>query len=235
MSSVGETLRRERVAQGLDLAEVAARTKINYKYLTALEADDRKSLPGSFFYKSFVHQYARSLSLDTGQIDAEVDHVLCGEAPLPLPRQELIQVKTPPPISKSSGFPRRALLWSTTVPLMAILGCSGYYAWWHKPRQVFSISAATDAQVVVNVIAKEPTWISVSSDGKPVFTGVLQANESRSVEGKQVAKITVGNAAGLEVRLNGKAIGELGPRGQLRVVVFTREKFEVLQPLKDGA
>jgi hypothetical protein len=28
------------------------------KYLQAIEADDRKSLPGGFFYKSFVHQYA---------------------------------------------------------------------------------------------------------------------------------------------------------------------------------
>jgi cytoskeletal protein RodZ len=65
MFSVGETLQRARLEQELDVATVAARTKINAKYLKAIEADDRGSLPSSFFYKSFVHQYARTLLLDT--------------------------------------------------------------------------------------------------------------------------------------------------------------------------
>jgi Helix-turn-helix domain len=58
MFTVCEVLQRARLDQGIDLATVAARTKINAKYLQAIEADDRKSLPGGFFYKSFVHQYA---------------------------------------------------------------------------------------------------------------------------------------------------------------------------------
>ena len=42
MFSVGETLKRARLAQSLDLGTLAARTKINVKYLEAIEADDRK-------------------------------------------------------------------------------------------------------------------------------------------------------------------------------------------------
>ena len=40
--------------------------------------------------------------------------------------------------------------------------------------------------------------------------------------------MTVGNAGGIEVRLNGKPIGPIGKSGQVRVVVFTPDNFEVL-------
>ena len=79
MLSVGKTLKRARLEQGLDLCTVAAQTKISAKYLEAIESDDRKMLPSGFFYKSFVEQYAKSLSLDTQEIDAEVDRVLSAE------------------------------------------------------------------------------------------------------------------------------------------------------------
>ena len=86
MFTVSEVLQRARLDQRIDLATVAARTKIKAKYLQAIEADDRKSLPGAFFYKSFVHQYATFLGVDTRAIDAEIDRVLSADAPLPLPR-----------------------------------------------------------------------------------------------------------------------------------------------------
>jgi cytoskeleton protein RodZ len=61
MLSVGETLKRARQEQGLDLSAVAAQTKISAKYLEAIESDDRKTLPSGLFYRCFVEQYAKSL------------------------------------------------------------------------------------------------------------------------------------------------------------------------------
>ena len=60
-----------------------------------------------------------------------------------------------------------------------------------------------------------------------------------SVEGREFAKLTVGNAAGLEMRLNGKLIGPLGGRGQVLVVVFTPDNFQIVpqivpQPPKES-
>src|SRR5712692_10010357 len=104
MESVGEVLRRARLEQGLDLANVAAHTKISASYLKAIEADDRKSLPSGFFYKSFVHQYADALSLDTQEIDAEVDRVLSADAPLPLPGQESTLSKDLPAVRLTKRF-----------------------------------------------------------------------------------------------------------------------------------
>jgi hypothetical protein len=86
------------------------------------------------------------------------------------------------------------------------------------------------AQVTLSVSATEPTWLSVVSDGKQVFSGVLQPSESKTLEGREAARIKVGNAGGLEVRWNGKPIGPLGPRGQVRVVNFTKDNYEILHP-----
>ena len=83
-------------------------------------------------------------------------------------------------------------------------------------------------KVLLELLAREETWLSVSSDGHPVFSGILAPNESKSVEGREFAKLKVGNAAGLEVRLNGKLISPLGGRGQVLVVVFHPDNFQIV-------
>ncbi len=95
-------------------------------------------------------------------------------------------------------------------------------------------AVASDYKVMVDLMAHEATWLSVSSDGKPVFSGVLQANETKSVGGKQFAKLRVGNAAGIDVRLNGKLLGPLGARGQVLIVLFTPDNFQIVSPPKES-
>ena len=90
------------------------------------------------------------------------------------------------------------------------------------------------AKVLLDLLAHEETWLSISSDGKPVFSGILAANQSKMVEGKEYAKMRVGNAAGLEVRLNGKLLGPFGHRGQVLVVVFTPDNFQIMSPAKES-
>jgi cytoskeleton protein RodZ len=263
MSTVCEVLRRARLDQGIDLATVAARTKIKSKYLQAIEAGDPKGLPGGFFYKSFAHQYATFLGVDTGAIDAEIDRVLSPDAPLPSPmpaQQRDVKV--------SSG-PRGARKYFSYAALVLILvACSGIDDWWHESRahatektesrapvaenttrgrtpspavSLASVSqvgagpaAPAGSRVELALTATEETWLSVSSDGTPVFSGLLEANQTRTIEGKEFAKLRIGNAAGLEVRLNGKPLGPLGTHGQVRDLVFTPDKFQFVSPPKEG-
>ena len=57
---------------------------------------------------------------------------------------------------------------------------------------------------------------------------MLQPSQTKTLRASDVAKMKVGNAGGLEVRWNGKPIGPIGPRGQVRVVLFTPENFQIL-------
>ncbi len=77
--------------------------------------------------------------------------------------------------------------------------------------------------IELSLSAKEMTWLSISSGGKQIFSGVLQPEETKTLSGLEMAKMTVGNAGGLDVHLNGKEVGPLGAKGQVRVVIFTPE------------
>jgi len=103
-----------------------------------------------------------------------------------------------------------------------------------RVETIASEPAPPGYKVMLDLMAREATWLSVSSDGKPVFSGILQANQSKTVGGKQFAKMRVGNAAGIEVRLNGKLIGPLGARGQVLVVLFTPDNFEIVAPPRES-
>ena len=76
MTSIGETLRRERLRRHLDLDQVSRETKISTKLLDAIEAERFDKLPGGVFTKSFVRQYARMLGLDEDEIVGELEHAL---------------------------------------------------------------------------------------------------------------------------------------------------------------
>jgi len=64
MSSFGETLRRERELRQISLREIAEATKINLRYLDALERDDFRHLPGGVFNKGFVRAYSQFIGID---------------------------------------------------------------------------------------------------------------------------------------------------------------------------
>jgi hypothetical protein len=80
----------------------------------------------------------------------------------------------------------------------------------------------------VELSAIERSWLSIVADGKEVFTGVLDAPETKALDGHESARIKTGNAGGLKFTFNGREIGILGPRGQVRTVVFTKDNYEVL-------
>ena len=82
----------------------------------------------------------------------------------------------------------------------------------------------------LKVSALEATWLSVVADGKQIFTGVLRPSETKVLEGHETARLRTGNAGGLSVEFNGKQLGSIGPHGQVRTVVFTRDTYEIVSP-----
>ncbi len=61
--SFGEDLRRERELRQISLREVAEATKINLRFLEALENNDFEVLPGGFFVRGFIKSYARHIGI----------------------------------------------------------------------------------------------------------------------------------------------------------------------------
>jgi len=64
MSTFGEELKRERELREISLREVSEATKINLRYLEAMESNDFASLPGGLFNRGFVRAYAQYIGVD---------------------------------------------------------------------------------------------------------------------------------------------------------------------------
>lgn len=64
MESPGEYLKRERELRDISLEDVHYSTRIQRKYLEALESDDYEKLPHPTFIKGFIKSYCRFLGVD---------------------------------------------------------------------------------------------------------------------------------------------------------------------------
>ena len=105
-----------------------------------------------------------------------------------------------------------------------------------RPTLSAAAPAATPdaAPLRVGLSAGEKTWISISTDGKNIFESALQPHETKMVEASETVRLLIGNAGGLEVSLNGKPIGPIGPRGQTRIVELTPAGFQIVRRKPPG-
>ena len=71
MATLGQKLKDERLRQGKQLRAISDDLRIGTRYLEAIETEDWKQLPGSFFNRSFIRQYAQALGFDPSKIEEE--------------------------------------------------------------------------------------------------------------------------------------------------------------------
>jgi flagellar biosynthesis protein FlhG len=64
----GALLRKVRESQGIELGDIAQRTKISVAHLAALESEAAGELPASVYVQGFVHTVAKFLKLDPAQV-----------------------------------------------------------------------------------------------------------------------------------------------------------------------
>ncbi|MBD5430346.1 RodZ domain-containing protein [Lactobacillus sp.] len=64
MADIGDKLRSARKAKGMSIEDVEKITKIQRRYLAAIENDEFDQLPGDFYVRAFIRQYADVVGLD---------------------------------------------------------------------------------------------------------------------------------------------------------------------------
>jgi len=272
MTSVGETLRRQRVNRHLELDQISKDLKISCRMLAAIEDERFDRLPGGVFSRSFVRQYARYLGVDETEIARQLEEMLEPMAPEAVPVAPAVtQTPAPAPIPisrmdnwQSIGRRDRAIwrspLFALGLVVIAMLGCAGIYAWWQRAPHPISVHAfapvpapspapspthtaavqavsavpASAAPVRVEMTAEEPAWVEIKSDGHVEYAGTLQANQTRTVDANTMVVLILGNAGGVTISLNGKPIGTVGGKGQVRNLQLTSGGFEIVPP-KSGA
>ena len=139
MTSIGATLRSERLRRGLRLEQVAAATKIRLHLLEAMEYDHFDLLPRGLLARSFVRQYAHTLGLNEDEIIASFKQQ-CDpfSDPVPEPLHE----------DRSWHFPHASeLLWVLAV-VFACAGAYSYSFWQDRQR--------TSPEIVIGAKGSRP-------------------------------------------------------------------------------
>lgn len=297
MEDFGGFLQQARKKKRLSLEEVASQTRIQQKYLEALESEDFGHLPGKVFAKGFVRSYAKAVGvneeealqrfLDTSRtfyeqhqleeqhlhtkVQAEhrgkfnrnlvlVMFVVLGlslfyflpsqqqssefeEKPDPLPSRE--QVEAPPPVmpvdpDSASDSLETAQSESTPLPDADVPvpapDPSPEPAPAASPSDVPQVSdtpipppeppagsqpgdtvmgGAQDGNHLLEIEATQLTWVVVRSDNQTPNEALLQPGQRITWKASQQFLLTLGNAAGVVIRLNGESQGPFGKPGQV--------------------
>jgi cytoskeleton protein RodZ len=137
MTSIGDTLRRERLRRGWNLDQVAAETKISLHLLESIELDRFDRLPGGVFARNFVRQYAHMLKIDEEEILAAF-HQQFEESAEELPEPEAAPVPirhVSPWEALSERLGPGSSLSAFVGLVVVILACAGVYSLWLKARR----------------------------------------------------------------------------------------------------
>lgn len=285
--SVGPFLKHARETQGLSLDQVASVTRIQLKYLQALEEEQFAALPEPVFTKGFVRTYARSLGMDEqdvlqrfseasnvyygrgqqeherGQLKIEEEKrgkpnrtaivILIGvvvlglglylsrqpqptpsstpettESPSvssPLPTEQ--ETETPPlpptteqPNEQEVDIERNTVLTVPASPPVALPTAPD------QPKSGTPIPppvSPTPGPLLMELEATQLTWVVVKSDENEPEEALLQPRQRTTWKATEQFTLTLGNAGGVLVWLNGKSRGPFGKQGEIVREVVIRD------------
>lgn len=116
----GERLRSARAALKLDLAEIAARTRIPQRHLEAIENGNFAALPSATYATGFAKSYARAVGADEVAIAAQVRQEIAGQWNRPA---------APPAysIEEPGRGPSGALVWGGLIAAVLLIVGAGLW------------------------------------------------------------------------------------------------------------
>jgi transcriptional regulator with XRE-family HTH domain len=214
---VGSSLRRARERQGLTLAEAERATRINPRYLRALEEERFADLPGDAYARSFLREYADFLGLEAQPFVDEFDaRFATHEEPSIAPR----------------GLPHRTSLGRYVGLALAGLALAGLAVWVLGARDgertatempTFGVAATTTAVVqspparrrkpakVVTLVltaARGRCWLAVHMDtaaGRTLWEGTLEQGSTVRFRGRRLW-LRIGWPPVLDARVDGRSV-----------------------------
>jgi len=85
-----------------------------------------------------------------------------------------------------------------------------------------STGAAANSPVVIELQVSEESWFQLAADGNSVVAGeVLPVGATRRYTANSSMDVSIGNASGIKLRVNGQPVSYLGRNGQVRKMTIT--------------
>lgn len=241
---VGEILRRAREHYGQSIADIERALRIRASQIEAIESGDLSRLPGPVYAIGFVRSYADYLGLggekmvrlfkmqtgDVGDKKPELRfHTPAKEAKVPPLWLVLASLAVAFGVLAGWGIYNgedRTLV--TSVPELPAQIRDRVAADAAKkevmgPPAPASLAAASPPAVVapagpgIILNVKENSWVEiVDGEGKPIVSRALKSGDQYFVPDRPDLKMSLGNAGGIEILIDGAAIPPIGKSGEIK-------------------
>ncbi|WP_066662100.1 helix-turn-helix domain-containing protein [Sphingomonas sp. CCH9-H8] len=223
---VGEKLRDARMAQGLELADIASRTRVPLRHLAAIEASDYSGLPSTTYATGFVKAYARAVGADEVALARE----LRAETSATFAAREVYTSYDPEdPVRE----PPSALAWGGAIVAVLLLAAVGL---WYgtdlfrggtsavpeptptalaTPEATPSPAATPVSGGQVTLIATQPVWLRIyDAAGTRLYEKEMAAGERYDVPADANGPmINLGRPEAVQVTIDGVTVEPLGRAG----------------------
>ena len=231
--SFGRYLQSRRLEKKISLEKVSEETRIALGNLLLIEKEDLEALPAQVFVRGFLRAYARAIGADGEEAVRRYEARLNME-------DELSDASSFS--ERSSLKPWLDLALSLAVVLCLILlslyGVSYFQNQAHMPETIEAQGIAHNSKValpqnkplsitqkestikppekwVLQITAIENTWIKLIIDNKDAKEYDLSADELLEMEASKGYNLLIGNAGGVELKLNGKPVPISGKIGEV--------------------
>ena len=130
------------------------------------------------------------------------------------------QPTTPPPAS-TSGAARQAVSKASDPSTLKVLGELA-----KKPEPSAPVGTESSTPLELTVEAQDAAWISVNAGESILFSGLLNPSESKKFPLQAPLKMTVGNAGGVRLQVNGQVFASLGKAGERRSLEISAKNYQ---------
>jgi cytoskeleton protein RodZ len=236
----GEELRRERLVREITLEEISAATKISIRLLKALEESDLSRLPAPAFTRGFIRSYAIHIGIDPEEKVCAYLTDLADAAAGTTPSAARVR----PRFWRGRGTTAGTIVGGVTAVLL-LLGLIARperhpAARPEKPSQragrvelknvAFSSEPtpavrppepaalpASDSDHLVSLLLEfdADSWTKLDAGGETLLEGLVRRGETKRFEARGGFRLTLGNAGGVRVTLDGQALESFGRAGQV--------------------
>ena len=130
MTELGTILKEARIAKNLSLDDLQEITKIQKRYLIGIEEGNYSLMPGNFYVRAFIKQYAEAVGLDPEKLFEEFNNEIPSTHAEDIPGQ-LSRVKT-----KQSLGEGGAKFLDLLPKLLIVIGVIGLFVfiWWYLSK-----------------------------------------------------------------------------------------------------
>lgn len=156
---VGAKLKEARLASGLSLDSLQETTKIQKRYLLAIEEGNLHILPGKFYARAFIKEYASAVGLDASELLEEY------KEEIPAAEEENTQYSRIQRTRKSNHSEKVSQISSLIPSIIVVLLIIGiiFVAWWFIRENMAEDGSAPVEEPQDNVIINNPG--NTNSDG----------------------------------------------------------------------